>query len=172
MALPSSTRLSHAFFAFILLVGVSACTLPGNRASPTSPVPTSPVSWSLDDARGFKWTLTRWSTPSGTKEVPENVTFELMNDGKIAGRAPINRYFGRIVYSGTDITSWDPIGATKMAGPEAAMQAENAYFADLVQVRSARSTEGRLILSTPQGTTLEFSNPSVTPSSTSGSSAL
>ncbi|HRE82466.1 MAG TPA: META domain-containing protein [Opitutaceae bacterium] len=146
-----------------LLVGVSACSLPGNRASPTSPVPASPVSWSLDDARGFKWTLTRWSTPSGTKEVPGNVTFELLDDGRIAGRAPVNRYFGRIVYVGTEITSWDPVGSTKMAGPEAAMQAETAYFADLVQVRSARSSEGRLILSTPQGTTLEFSSPSVTP---------
>lgn len=61
------------------------------------------------------------------------VTAEFEADG-VAGKAPVNRYFGSYTLTGESGIKIGPLGSTKMAGPPAAMRAETAYLALLEEV--------------------------------------
>lgn len=57
-------------------------------------------------------------------------TIEFPEPGKLAGRGACNRFFGGVTMSGSSMTV-GPIGATRMACPEAVMHQETSYLAAL-----------------------------------------
>ena len=95
------------------------------------------------------------STISGnwTLEGNNNVTLDITADGAFNGQAPVNLYFGTATIDGNSL-SFGTVGATKMAGPEDLMTAENEFFAALNNVTGYKITEGKLVLTDKDGKTL------------------
>jgi len=81
------------------------------------------------------------------------VTISFPEEGRIAGQAPCNRYFG----NQTVPLPWFEVkglGATKMACPELAM--EGQYFDLLQKMTTAEITGNTLILKSDNGQTLVY----------------
>ncbi len=84
---------------------------------------------------------------------PAPLSISFAEDGKLAGQAPCNRYFGS--YSGDlPALTMSALGATKMACPDLA--AETVYFEALQAVQSAEISEGHLYLIGFEGRLMEF----------------
>ena len=85
----------------------------------------------------------------------QRVTLEI-EDTRVSGQGPCNRYFGSVVQSDTGSNSIQvgPIASTKMACPH--LSAEHHYFQDLQRVAFAKVMPDRLILTTRNQTTLVF----------------
>ena len=112
--------------------------------------------FSLDDAAG-KWQLTQLdgqSPPTGMRGGA--VTLEIQADGKFAGQAPVNRYFGQIKIEGSAVTA-GPVGATMMAGPPELMKAEQDYFKKINAIKRLSVKDGTLDIEGPDGSRLLFS---------------
>ncbi|HJK58222.1 MAG TPA: META domain-containing protein [Methanocorpusculum sp.] len=88
-----------------------------------------------------------------TLEGNNNVTLDITADGSFNGQAPVNLYFGTATIDGNSL-SFGTVGATKMAGPEDLMTAENEFFAALNNVTGYKITEGKLVLTDKDGKTL------------------
>jgi heat shock protein HslJ len=85
--------------------------------------------------------------------ITTHITIAFPEEGKIAGQAPCNRYFG----SQTAPLPWFEIkglGATKMACPE--LELETQYFTMLQKMTTAEITGNTLILATDTGSILVF----------------
>ncbi len=107
---------------------------------------TSPATTALADWQGTELKATRLVS-NGT-EVPlladRPITLQLEPEGRVAGRASVNRYFGGFT-PGTDGTIvWQGgLGSTRMAGPPEAMGLEAVFFQVLpqtTQVKAGRDT--------------------------------
>ena len=85
----------------------------------------------------------------------QRVTVEI-EDTRISGQGPCNRYFGSVVQSdiGSNSIQVGPIASTKMACPH--LSAEHRYFQDLHYVALAKVMPDGLILTTRDQTTLVF----------------
>ncbi|WP_052807987.1 META domain-containing protein [Methyloterricola oryzae] len=105
-------------------------------------------SLSLQDLEGKTWTLQRL----GLKEAPlSGRSATLMVKGeKVAGSGGCNRYFSRLKDNGPGQISFGPVGATKMACPEALMKLEQAYFQKLEKVKAFGYHMGKLALTYPE----------------------
>ncbi len=82
---------------------------------------------------------------------------------RAGGRAPVNRYFGTCHAQPDGTLALGPFGMTMMAGPPAAMAAEQAYLALLGQVAGLRRPAQRLELLDSAGTCLLAYVPSADP---------
>jgi len=85
--------------------------------------------------------------------LPARATHLFPEEGRSAGEAPCNRYFGTL----TDPYPWfkpTGIGATKRACPDLA--AEDAFFNALNAMTLAEVAGQTLILSTPEGREMVF----------------
>jgi heat shock protein HslJ len=112
--------------------------------------------FSLNDAAG-KWQLTQLDGQSPPTEMRAGgVTLEIQADGKFAGQAPVNRYFGQIKIEGSAVTA-GPVGATMMAGPPELMKAEQDYFKTLNAIKTISVKDGTLVIEGPEGSRLQFS---------------
>lgn len=101
-------------------------------------------SLSLQDLEGKTWTLQRL----GLKQAPlsgRSATL-LVKGEKVAGSGGCNRYFSRLKDNGPGKISFGPVGATKMACPEALMKLEQAYFQKLEKVEGFGYHMGKLTL--------------------------
>jgi|GEM_PF-1173876 len=96
------------------------------------------------------------SLPTGTWILDTNpaVTIDLLPDGTISGRAPVNSYFGNYTLSGSSGLVFSPIGSTLMAGDEQLMKEESAFFADLHNVSGYKIVNKTLFLSDKSGNTI------------------
>jgi len=78
------------------------------------------------DLDGSSWRLSSWSVSS---QDPADFTITAaFKDGTIAGNAAVNTYNGSYTVGPNDAFSAGPLATTKMAGPEADMQAETTYL--------------------------------------------
>ena len=110
----------------------------------------------MSDVTG-KWQLTRLDGNSAPTAMRDGgVTLEIQPDGKFAGQAPVNRYFGQIKIEGSAVTA-GPVGATMMAGPPELMKAEQDYFKTLNAIKSISVKDGTLDIEGPEGSRLQFS---------------
>ena len=111
--------------------------------------------FTMSDVTG-KWqlsTLNGQPTPASMRE--GGVTLDIQEDGKFAGQAPVNRYFGQI--NAQDKTfKTGPVGMTMMAGPPELMDAERDFFAVINDVKSVDVKGGQLTLTGPDGKQLVF----------------
>ncbi len=85
--------------------------------------------------------------------VTTRITIAFPEEGKIAGQAPCNRYFG----NQTAPLPWFEVkglGSTKMACPE--LELETQYFTLLQKMTTAEIAGNTLVLATDTGNTLVF----------------
>lgn len=87
-------------------------------------------------------------------------TLSVNVEGRISGKAPVNRYFGRIIKAdATGAMQVGPgLGCTRMAGPPEAMQAEADFLKALAAMTRYRVEAKTLVLEGPPEakTTLTF----------------
>lgn len=93
---------------------------------------------------GTQWRLTGW-TLSSLDPRDLDITVEFA-DGTVSGHGGVNRYAGPYTLGSRRSFEVGSIASTKMAGPEPAMRAEDAYFTLLGQARSYRVDAGGLTL--------------------------
>jgi heat shock protein HslJ len=103
---------------------------------------------------GYSDTDAVWQLTEINGQAPKStVTLTFPEQGKIAGRAPCNRYFG----TQTKPLPWfetGPIASTKMACPH--LEEETQYFQALEQSTLAEVSKTTLILSNDTGPILTF----------------
>ncbi len=82
-----------------------------------------------------QWVLARIVESQEVILAPEkpNMTITFFPDGKVAGGAPVNRYFGRYQLDDAGRLQWPGPGfaSTMMAGPPELMDQEQEYFRSL-----------------------------------------
>ena len=85
----------------------------------------------------------------------QRVTLEI-EDTRVSGQGPCNRYFRSITHSDTGSNSIQvgPLASTKMACPN--LSAEHRYFQDLQRVSMVKVVPGGLVLKTSAETKLVF----------------
>jgi heat shock protein HslJ len=110
----------------------------------------------MSDIAG-NWQLTTMNGEPAPMDVRGGlgVTLEIQEDGKFAGQAPINRYFGQINTQDKTFKT-GPVGMTMMAGPPELMDAERDYFTIINEVKSVDVKGDKLSLSGPDGKQLVF----------------
>ncbi len=114
---------------------------------------------SLTDKDG-KTLLTFAAMPAKTLEgtswtLADNadVTIEFTN-GEFAGSAPVNLYFGPWHVTGTNSIKVGPLGTSLMAGTDAQMKDETAFFQALTNVTGYKFDGSKLLLTGKDGKTL------------------
>ena len=102
---------------------------------------------SLAELDGSEWVLTDFAWDEPAPAEPEvTLVFE---EGKIAGRAGCNNYFGGIEETGETATgiSIGHLGSTRMMCPEEIMAVEDRFFRQLAGATSYSFLAGHLALS-------------------------
>lgn len=79
--------------------------------------------------------LTRWVAGGRQQKIATDkaTAIRVAADGKVSGKAPVNRYFGRFEFGFDGSVKWPlaALGATRMAGSPADMEAEAKFFQTL-----------------------------------------
>ena len=91
---------------------------------------------------GTSWRLTGWSVSS---QDPNDFTITAaFKDGSVSGKAAVNTYNGAYTVGPEDAFTAGPLASTKMAGPEADMQAETTYL-QLLQAAKSVQRDGETL---------------------------
>jgi heat shock protein HslJ len=93
---------------------------------------------------GTSWRLSGWSV-SSQNPADFTITAEF-KDGAISGNAAVNQYNGSYTVGPEDAFAAGPLMSTKMAGPEADMQAESTYLQLLEAAKSVKLDGSTLTL--------------------------
>jgi heat shock protein HslJ len=122
------SRLALAVVAVLLLPVLAACSSDGSAdsagavdaaAAPTGGEGLTNAAWSLVGAPGVDPDPTNFG-----------ITLELAGSN-VAGFSGVNRYMGTFTYGTEGTLDFGPLASTMMAGPQDAMDAEQAYLAAL-----------------------------------------
>lgn len=146
-----------------LSLSLAACAQPegvsavgddaGGGDQPVASDPITPVGGDL--RIGEPWFLVGASVSS--VPMPEGVVLTFEAD-RVGGRAPVNSWSAQYSASAAGALEFGPIASTRMAGPEEAMRAEDAYLALLEGVDGYTTVEsGELYLFDDQMDVLTFS---------------
>ncbi len=131
--------LSGLCVLFIAAVGCSA----SKRSAPEGAVPLGLI--------GTTWQLVDFGPDETELTAPEGqpITATFTTEGRLAGTAGCNRYFGRYEQDGTAIAIAE-IGSTRMMCPDSLMEAERRFLAALDAVDRWERRGGRLVLMNAQ----------------------
>lgn len=114
----------------------------------------------IKDIAGIEWHLQSMKTNGQTVSLIKDTknTFSCDENGKVAGMATINRYFGSFRFRKDGEIIWDKaFGMTRMAGPPELMKQEAEFMQALPLTSRIYMTKGKLVLiSNDQTTLLEF----------------
>ena len=114
----------------------------------------------LADIAGIKWHLQKMKTGKRTVTLIKDTenTFSCDENGRVAGVATINRYFGSFSLREDGEIIWNKaFGMTRMAGPSNLMQQEAQFMQALPLTSRIYLKMGTLVLiSSDQSTLLEF----------------
>ncbi|MEM7385063.1 MAG: YbaY family lipoprotein [Verrucomicrobiota bacterium] len=108
-------------------------------------------------AFGQKWSLKSMQSDGKAVELPAGTgaTLSITPEGKVSGRAPVNRYFGQVTLGQDGRCTWGKaFGATRMAGPPEAMRAESRYFQILKSTSTYQIENGELLFKNGETRTL------------------
>ena len=104
----------------------------------------------LEQICDVQWQLQSIEQDGKTIElVPDSIaTFQCTGDGKVAGAASVNRYFGSFTLVRAGQIKWPEsgFGSTMMAGPQALMEQEQLYLGALAKTRSFELQHQQLVL--------------------------
>lgn len=140
----------------LLLLVLAACT-------------TTPATVNVTDG---VWSWQDWTDASGTTTVPnpENYTLDFQGDGTFSGMADCNSFSGSYTRDGDSFTVM-PGPTTLMACPEGSL--DTVYTQTLAQVTGGEvNANNELILTTADGLSMRFTNPSVATGTTQGGGFL
>lgn len=151
--------------ALIMAVLLAGCASASSQPSPTPTEPSAAPSMTSDAPQAVDTTELRmgekWVLVGGTV-TPSSVPFRVslrFDDVTIAGKAPVNRYSGQALV-GEGTLALSALVSTKMAGPQDAMAAEQAYLAALGAVtRWEVTADQTLVLSDATGPVLTYAVP-------------
>jgi len=104
---------------------------------------------------GTNWSLESFHTGEAVSSVISGtaITAVFFDDGRVAGSAGCNRYFGQYTVTGTSL-SIGAVGATKMnCGTPGVMQQESTFLAVLSQAKTFTINGDRLTLTDAKGIT-------------------
>ena len=108
----------------------------GKPSEDTTPASTTTLAQICD----VEWLLQSIEQDARAIElVPDSVvTFQCTSDGKVAGAASVNRYFGSFTLPQPGQLQWaeSGFGSTMMAGPEPLMAQEQLYLSALAMAQS------------------------------------
>ena len=114
----------------------------------------------IEDIAGIEWHLQSMKTNNQTVSLIKDTknTFSCDENGKVAGMATINRYFGSFRFRKDGEIIWDKaFGMTRMAGPPELMEQEAEFMQALPLTSRIYMTKGKLVLiSNDKTTLLEF----------------
>lgn len=102
---------------------------------------------------GTRWVLESLAGPGGetVPALPDREVTAEFSDGRLSGNGGCNNYFGGYTVDGANL-SVGQVGSTMMACmPEAIMQQESRYFANLQAAATYTITDGRLMISNAAG---------------------
>ena len=151
------------FATLMIVLGIStllACagTQSGGTGTKTNDMQITPQR--IQDIAGVEWHLKKIITDN--KLIPligdTKNTFSCDVNGKVAGVASINRYFGNFTFKEDGEITWSKaFGMTRMAGPPALMEQEAKFMQALPQTSRIYLKTSQLILaSKDKSTWLEF----------------
>ena len=89
------------------------------------------------------WTL---ETLGGAKTDPAVVSQLNMNEGKASGNSGVNTFTGSYEAPEDGALTFGPLATTMMAGPDAAMQQEQAFLKALADTKKFTTEDGALVL--------------------------
>jgi len=145
-----------AALAGLSLLGACAMqTPPDAQASPDKDEPMPITRARQSELTERQWVLIRIVESEDVVLAPEksNITITFFPDGKVAGGAPINRYFGKYQLDVNGRLFWPGPGfaATMMAGPPELMDQEQVYFRSLRRVSRILKTAKGIHLANDDG---------------------
>lgn len=114
----------------------------------TAAEPQGPLA--LADLDGSAWRLREIQAAGDAGGAPASATVEIAG-GRLSGHGGCNRWFAEVTDAGRGQVSVGPVGATRMACPEAVMEAEQRFLGLIAQVEWFGFGLGELILGTPEG---------------------
>ncbi|MBB6429043.1 META domain-containing protein [Algisphaera agarilytica] len=131
--------------AFCLAVSCVACFMLAGCISPQA----NEGDWEI--VSGQTWNLTRLNGKApitATDGNLEPLSLELSNDGRAAGFAGVNRFFGSYESTPQGDIQFAALGATRMFrdDPPGLMDQEQAFFETLSAIDAYRLQDGNLIL--------------------------
>jgi len=85
-------------------------------------------------------------TLGGAKTDPAVVSQLNMNEGKASGNAGVNTFTGSYEAPQDGRVTFGPLATTMMAGPDAAMQQEQAFLKALAETKKFTTEDGALVL--------------------------
>jgi len=116
------------------------------------------TSTSIPTLENTDWVLESYGQVEKLQSVLKDTEITALFDSaksQVAGSAGVNRYFGSYKLDGSKLTVPGPIGSTKMAGPQPAMDQESEYLATL-QAAESYKIEGSKLTITCSGKVLIF----------------
>jgi heat shock protein HslJ len=105
----------------------------------------------------IEWHLSRMKVEGEPKPLVENskVTFVCSNEGKVAGVASLNRYFGTLELAEDGGIVWNKaFGMTRMAGPPELMEQESVFMAALTKTARMVLNDSALTLTSRDRSTV------------------
>ena len=124
----------------------------------TDSIPITPQR--LADIAGIEWQLQKMKTDNQTIALIKDTknTFSCDENGRVAGVATINRYFGSFSLRKEGEIIWNKaFGMTRMAGPPDLMEQESKFIQALPLTSRVYFKNEKLVLISPdQSTLLEF----------------
>ena len=114
----------------------------------------------LSDITGMEWNLTQMTKDNATIALVKNskTTFACDENGKVTGKATLNRYSGNLKLQDDGKIVWNKAFImTRMAGPPELMQQETDFTQALMQTSRIYLKDSKLVLkSNSDSTVLEF----------------
>lgn len=123
------SRYMLCFSMSLLLSLLTGCSVLSKEQTPSPSNRELITSDNMDRIAGMQWILQKMTVEG--QDVPltgEKPYIQFEPDGKVAGFASVNRYFGSVQIDKEGNLNWSPIGSTMMAGTEEMMKQENTYF--------------------------------------------
>ena len=147
----------------LMLIGISvllACAGTPSGETETKTDATQIAPQRIKDIAGIEWHLKIMKIDNETIPLIEDTknTFSCDENGKVAGVASLNRYFGNFSLKEDGEIIWSKaFGMTRMAGPPELMAQEAKFMQALPQTSRIYLKKEKLVLiSTDNSTVLEF----------------
>ena len=136
--------------AIVAAAFLGGCSTAGHESSADASIAqtseTTPItSETLSRITGTTWVLQSLVSDGAAVELLDHrPTIRFEADGRVSGGATLNRYFGTMQIAPSGQVSWsDPLGMTRMAGPEDLMRQEDVFIKTLPKIVSLSVTQVR-----------------------------
>jgi heat shock protein HslJ len=154
-------RVNFFLWITVFSIAVIGCASSKTELTETDSRRTVVTRDSLPQIAGIEWHLVKME--KNRESIPlaqgSKVTFMIKEDGRVAGLATLNRYFGNMNLDEEGLITWKGpgLGMTKMAGPPDLMNQEDASVEALIQCQQVYREGSLLILEgQDQSVILEF----------------